>query len=68
VDFAAGQVQFGLGQVGAGVGNLRVEAFDLGVQGVDLLALALQVGLGLVHLERAMWLSAERVVTRSSET
>ncbi|MNM94016.1 hypothetical protein D3C81_1064060 [compost metagenome] len=50
VNFAAGQVQFSLGQVGAGVDDLRVEAFDFSGQGVDLLALALQVSLGLAHL------------------
>ena len=43
-------VDFQIGQVGAGVGDLRVEALDLGVQRIDLLALALQVGLGLGHL------------------
>jgi hypothetical protein len=68
VDFAAGQVQFGLGQIGAGVGNLRVEAFDLGGQCVDLLALALGIGLGLGQLRAGNVASAERVVTRSSET
>ncbi|MNP30188.1 hypothetical protein D3C76_1232520 [compost metagenome] len=50
MDFAAGQVQFGLGQVGAGIGDLRIEALEFGVQGGDLLALALQVGAGLVDL------------------
>lgn len=50
LDLAAGQVYFGLRQVGAGIGNLCIEALEFGAQGIDLLALAFEIGLGLVHL------------------
>ncbi|MNH30154.1 hypothetical protein D3C79_904340 [compost metagenome] len=39
-----------MGKVGACIGDLRVEAFELGSQGIDLLALALQIGACLVDL------------------
>ncbi|MNQ70928.1 hypothetical protein D3C85_855810 [compost metagenome] len=49
-DLGAAEVQLGLGNFGAGVGDLRVEALDFGVQRIHLLALGLEVGLGLGHL------------------
>lgn len=49
-DLGARQVQLGLGDLRAGVGDLRFEALDVGLQGIHLLALGGQVGLGLGQL------------------
>ncbi|MCY1514524.1 hypothetical protein D9M68_490690 [compost metagenome] len=49
-DLGAAEVDFGLGHFGAGGGDLRFQALDLGIQGIDLLALGLEVGLGLGDL------------------
>ena len=50
MNFSTLQVDLRLSQVGAGVGDLRVQALDVGVQRIDLLALALRIGLGLGDL------------------